>query len=208
MGKHKTVEQCDQLCTHIDIHPAGERELVFSPQPPLAVQNIFIFRLQLLCSFCVITEINSESEPEKSSPLAAQVLPKRHSNIIINMVDLTDAGSPFQQSIPNLAFYVPAVVVFTLAGEFWLSPPPPPFVCFPSQQPLIPPTLLMHVTWPRSRPDLELGQKTFTKRATRTLTPMLVPLFWPQLLDVVCVWIFYYYLLSVLVWNGSDLNCV
>jgi len=33
------------------------------------------------------------------------------------MVDLTDAGSPFQQSIPNLAFYVPAVVVFGLAGE-------------------------------------------------------------------------------------------
>lgn len=33
------------------------------------------------------------------------------------MVDLTDAGSPFQQSIPNFAFYVPAVVVFGLAGE-------------------------------------------------------------------------------------------
>ncbi|XP_034108955.1 uncharacterized protein LOC133843829 isoform X4 [Drosophila sulfurigaster albostrigata] len=34
------------------------------------------------------------------------------------MVDLTDAGSPFQQSIPNLAFYVPAVVVFGLAALF------------------------------------------------------------------------------------------
>lgn len=33
------------------------------------------------------------------------------------MVDLTDAGSPFQQSIPNFAFYVPAVVVFGLAGK-------------------------------------------------------------------------------------------
>lgn len=33
------------------------------------------------------------------------------------MVDLTDAGSPFQQSIPNIAFYVPAVVVFGLAGK-------------------------------------------------------------------------------------------
>ncbi|EDW47384.1 GM20449 [Drosophila sechellia] len=31
------------------------------------------------------------------------------------MVDLTDAGSPFQQSIPDFAFYVPAIVVFTLA---------------------------------------------------------------------------------------------
>ncbi|KRJ98870.1 uncharacterized protein [Drosophila suzukii] len=34
------------------------------------------------------------------------------------MVDLTDAGSPFQQSIPDFAFYVPAVVVFTLAALF------------------------------------------------------------------------------------------
>ncbi|XP_018788624.1 PREDICTED: uncharacterized protein LOC108968810 isoform X3 [Bactrocera latifrons] len=34
------------------------------------------------------------------------------------MVDLTDSSSPFQQSIPNLAFYVPAVVVFGLAALF------------------------------------------------------------------------------------------
>lgn len=33
------------------------------------------------------------------------------------MVDLTGSSSPFQQSIPNLAFYVPAVVVFGLAGK-------------------------------------------------------------------------------------------
>ncbi|KRF97868.1 uncharacterized protein Dwil_GK27227 [Drosophila willistoni] len=31
------------------------------------------------------------------------------------MVDLTDAGSPYQQSIPNFAFYVPAIIVFGLA---------------------------------------------------------------------------------------------
>ncbi|XP_011197607.1 uncharacterized protein LOC105222110 isoform X3 [Bactrocera dorsalis] len=34
------------------------------------------------------------------------------------MVDLTDSSSPFQQSIPNLAFYIPAVVVFGLAALF------------------------------------------------------------------------------------------
>ncbi|XP_068147793.1 uncharacterized protein [Drosophila tropicalis] len=34
------------------------------------------------------------------------------------MVDLTDAGSPYQQSIPNLAFYVPAIIVFGLAALF------------------------------------------------------------------------------------------
>lgn len=33
------------------------------------------------------------------------------------MVDLTDSSSPYQQSIPNLVFYVPAVVVFSLAGK-------------------------------------------------------------------------------------------
>lgn len=33
------------------------------------------------------------------------------------MVDLTGSSSPFQQSIPNLVFYVPAVVVFGLAGK-------------------------------------------------------------------------------------------
>ncbi|XP_067632247.1 uncharacterized protein [Eurosta solidaginis] len=34
------------------------------------------------------------------------------------MVDLTDSSSPYQQSIPNYAFYVPAVVVFGLAALF------------------------------------------------------------------------------------------
>ncbi|XP_037893352.1 uncharacterized protein LOC119639771 isoform X3 [Glossina fuscipes] len=34
------------------------------------------------------------------------------------MVDLTDSSSPYQQSIPNLVFYVPAVVVFSLAVFF------------------------------------------------------------------------------------------
>lgn len=33
------------------------------------------------------------------------------------MVDLTGSASPFQQSIPNIVFYVPAVVVFGLAGK-------------------------------------------------------------------------------------------
>ncbi|XP_073811214.1 uncharacterized protein isoform X3 [Musca autumnalis] len=34
------------------------------------------------------------------------------------MVDLTGSASPFQQSIPNIVFYVPAVVVFGLAALF------------------------------------------------------------------------------------------
>lgn len=33
------------------------------------------------------------------------------------MVDLTDSASPFQQSIPNLVFYVPAIIVVGLAGK-------------------------------------------------------------------------------------------
>ncbi|XP_037827760.1 uncharacterized protein LOC119615846 [Lucilia sericata] len=35
------------------------------------------------------------------------------------MVELTGSSSPFQQSIPNLVFYVPAVVVFGLAATFF-----------------------------------------------------------------------------------------
>ncbi|XP_037955236.1 uncharacterized protein LOC119685102 isoform X3 [Teleopsis dalmanni] len=34
------------------------------------------------------------------------------------MVDLTGSSSPFQQSIPNFAFYLPAVIVFGLAALF------------------------------------------------------------------------------------------
>jgi len=51
------------------------------------------------------------------------------------MVDLTDAGSPFQQSIPDFAFYVPAVVVFTLAGEFRPNPHPPLCICYQHLKP-------------------------------------------------------------------------
>jgi len=55
------------------------------------------------------------------------------------MVDLTDAGSPFQQSIPDFAFYVPAVVVFTLAGEFRPMPPPPALHLLPTLKTPLPP---------------------------------------------------------------------
>lgn len=33
------------------------------------------------------------------------------------MVELTGSSSPFQQSISNLVFYVPAAIVFGLAGK-------------------------------------------------------------------------------------------
>ncbi|KAI8127617.1 hypothetical protein CVS40_3055 [Lucilia cuprina] len=43
----------------------------------------------------------------------------RHSGYFVyfKMVELTGSSSPFQQSIPNLVFYVPAVVVFGLAED-------------------------------------------------------------------------------------------
>ncbi|EDW43659.1 GM16945 [Drosophila sechellia] len=67
------------------------------------------------------------------------------------MVDLTDAGSPFQQSIPDFAFYVPAIVVFTLAGELRMIPSPPHTTFITTTfRPLLSPVLCMQYRYSRS----------------------------------------------------------
>jgi len=67
------------------------------------------------------------------------------------MVDLTDAGSPFQQSIPDFAFYVPAIVVFTLAGKLRMIPSPGPLHLLATTfRPLLSPVLCMQYLYSRS----------------------------------------------------------